>query len=91
MSTDTVPNETDHYLQTYLMVYQTASQETVTKWHRKPVEATNKRQLPNCFEWREEELGMIGSSTYRRYQLGGLLKGFPNSILNNQPGDIHDS
>jgi len=33
MSTEGVPNETENDLRTYQIVYGTASQETVTKWH----------------------------------------------------------
>jgi len=33
MATEAVPNETENDLRTYQIVYQTASQETVTEWH----------------------------------------------------------
>jgi len=34
MSTEAVPNETENDLRTYEIVHRTASQETVTEWHR---------------------------------------------------------
>jgi len=43
LSTDGVPNETKNDLRTYQIVYQTASRETVTEWHRETVETTTKR------------------------------------------------
>jgi hypothetical protein len=42
MSTKAVPNETENHLRTYQIVYQTASQETVTEWHHE----RQLRQLP---------------------------------------------
>jgi len=42
MSTEAVPNETENDLQTYQIVYRTASQETLTEWHHeRPL-----RQIP---------------------------------------------
>jgi len=61
MSTEAVPNETENDLRTYQIVYRTAPWETVTEWHRQTVETTIKRWLPDCFEWKAQELRIIGS------------------------------
>ena len=61
MSTEEDPNETENDLRTYQMVYRTASRETVTECHRETVETTTKRWLPDCLEWRVQELRIIGS------------------------------
>jgi len=77
MSTEAVPNETENDLRTYQIVYRTASRETVTEWHRETEETTTKRLLPDCPEWRAQELRIIGSPTYRRHRLGCLPNGLP--------------
>jgi len=43
LSTEAVPNATENHLQTYQIVYRTASRETVTECHRETVETTTKR------------------------------------------------
>jgi hypothetical protein len=43
MSTEAVPNETKNDLPTYQIVNRTASQDTVTLWHRETVETTTER------------------------------------------------
>jgi len=47
MSTKTVPNETEHNLQTYQTVYHTALRETVNEWHRDRLS----RQLSRDGDW----------------------------------------
>jgi hypothetical protein len=59
--TEAVANETENDLRTYQIVYGMASRETVTEWHRETVETTTKRSLPDCLEWRAQELRIIGS------------------------------
>jgi len=83
MATEAVPNETENDLSTYQIVYRTASWETVTECHCETVEITTKRWLPDCLEWRAQELSIIGSSTYRRHLLGCL----PNRLLKGMPHD----
>jgi hypothetical protein len=91
MSTKAVPNETENDLRTYQIVYRTASRETVTECNRETVETTTKTLLPDCLEWREQELSIIGSSTYRTHRLGylpnGLPKGMPHDLMNGMPHD----
>ena len=104
MSTEAGPNETENDLRTYRIVYQTASQATVTKRHRK-------RQSQNGImrdswdnygemmtEHSDQDHGQITPSwdwirglsgaLHRRHRLGCLPTGLPNRMLNDHTGGL---